>query len=267
VTGGSRRVAGIVGRVGYAARAAVYCIIAAIALDAARRFDPNEPRGVIGGLHKLADQPGGRLMLGLLAIGLAAQVAWRAVQTFTNIEQPHGHAPRWTTRFGWSCIGVFYASLFARAVGFLFHHDGDRGAHKRHFVLRVLAHASGRAVIYGVGIGLMVFAVVELYKAWRVTFLDDFDRRALPRRRRLTLIIVGRVGLVGRGFVFGAAGLMLVRSAWRARADTIGTGDVLRHLVAGPLGSAIVAAIALGLFAYAALMIFEAAWRRNVRQV
>jgi hypothetical protein len=58
-----------------------------------------------------------------------------------------------------------------------------------------------------------------------------------------------------------------VRSAWRARADTIGTGDVLRHLVAGPFGSEIVAAIALGLFAYAALMIFEAAWRRNVRQV
>ena len=218
-------------------------------------------------MHKLADEPGGRLMLGLLAIGLAAQVAWRAVQAFTNIERPHGHAPRWTTRFGWSCIGVFYASLFVRAIGFVFHHDGDHGAHKRHLLRRVLAHAPGRVVIYGVGIGLMVYAVVELYKAWRATFLDDFDRRALTRRRRLTLTIVGRVGLVGRSFVFAAAGFMLVRSAWHARADTIGTGDVLRHLVAGPFGPAIVAAIALGLFAYAALMIFEAAWRRNVRQV
>lgn len=267
MTGDSRRLAGIVGRVGYAARAAVYCLVAALALDAARRYDPREPRGVIGGLHKLAAEPGGRLLLGVLAIGLAAQVAWRAVQVFSDIEQPHGHAPRWTTRFGWSCIGVFYASLFVRAVGFLFHHEGDGGAQKRSLLRRVLAHAAGRAVIYGVGIGLVVFAGVELYKAWRATFLDDFDRDALTPGRRLTLSITGRVGLVGRGFVFGAAGVMLVRSAWRARADTVGTGDVLRHLVAGPHGPVLVGAIALGLFAYAALMIFEAAWRRNVRQV
>lgn len=267
MTGDSRRLAAIIGRLGYAARAAVYCLVAAIALDAARRFDPHEPRGVIGGLHKLAAQPGGRLLLVLLAIGLAAQVAWRAVQAFSNIERPHGRAPRWTTRFGWSCIGVFYASLFVRAVGFVFHHNGDGGAHKRSLLRAVLAHAPGRIVVYGVGVGLMVFAVVELYKAWRATFLDDFDRRALTPRRRLLLTIVGRVGLVGRGFVFGAAGVMLVRSAWRARADTIGTGDVLRHLVAGRFGQPLVAAIALALFAYAALMIFEAAWRKNVRQV
>jgi hypothetical protein len=265
VTEDARRWTARIGRAGYAARAAVYCLIAAIALDAVRRFDPAEPRGIVGALHKLADRTGGRLLLGLLAIGLLAQVVWRGMQVATDIERPHGHAPRWTTRFGWGCIGVFYATLFVRAVGFLFRQHGDGGGHKRSLVKRVLAHSSGRALIFGIGAGLLVFAVVELVKAWRATFLDDFDRRTLGPARRRALTVVGRVGLVGRGFVFGAGGVLLLRSAWRARADTIGTGDVLRHLVAGPFGQPLVGAIALGLFAYAALMICEAAWRRNVR--
>jgi len=251
--------------VGYTARAAVYCLIGAIALDAARRYDPHEPRGIIGALHKLADRPGGRVLLALLAAGLLAQVVWRGVQALTDIERPHGHPPRWWTRFGWSCIGIFYASLFVRAVEFVFHRHGDGGVHKRSLVKRALEHTSGRAVVFGIGIGLLVFFVVELWRAWRAPFIADLDDRALTGARRRVVSVIGRIGLIGRGLIFGAGGVLLVRSAFSERADTIGTGDVLRHLVAGPFGPPLVAAIAVGLFAYAVLMIFEAAWRRNVR--
>ncbi len=114
--------------------------------------------------------------------------------------------------------------------------------------------------------GLLIFAAVQGVKAWRASFMQDFDARALTAARRRALAVIGRIGLAGRGLMFGAAGVLLLRSAWRARADTIGAGDVLRHLMAGPYGQPLVAAIAVGLFAYAALMIGEAAWRRNVRQ-
>jgi len=267
VTEDSRRWASRIGRAGYAARAAVYCLVATIALDAARRYDPHEPRGVIGSLHKLAEQPGGRLLLAMLALGLAAQVVWRGMQALTDIERAPGGKPRWWTRVGWSFIGIFYGSLFIRAVGFVFRHRSAGAGYKRSLLGRLLAYAPGRALVFGIGAGLVVFAVVELVKAWRATFLADFDRDALGPARRGLVVWLGRVGLVGRALVFGAGGVLLARSAWRARADTIGTGDVLRHLVAGPFGQPLVAAIAVGLFAYAALMIFEAAWRRNVRRL
>jgi len=265
VTQGSRRWAARIGRAGYAARAAVYGLVATIALDAARRYDPREPRGVIGALRKLAERPGGRLLLAMLAAGLAAQVVWRGVQATTDIERTPGHAPRWWTRLGWSFIGLFYASLFVRAVGFVFHRPSAGGALKRSLVTRALDYAPGRALVFGIGAGLVVFAVVELWKAWRVTFMADFDERALGPRRRRFVCWLGRAGLVGRAFVFAAGGVMLARSAWRARMEVLGTGGVLRELVAVPFGQTLVAAIAVGLFAYAALMIFEAAWRRNVR--
>jgi uncharacterized protein DUF1206 len=261
------RWAGFVGRTAYAARAAVYCLVAAIALDAARRFDPKEPRGVVGALHKLADRPGGRLLLGLLVVGLAAQVAWRGLQAFTDVERPHGRPPRWTTRIGWTFIGAFYAGILWNALRFLVRaHSTGGGAHKRSLVARGLTFAEGRAVAYGVAAGLVIFAGYELWKVWRAPFMDDFDPRKLDRWRTRVLRFLGRVGLFGRGLMFGAAGVLLARSAWHSRPEMIGTGDVLRHLMAGPLGQPLVAVIAIGLFAYAALMVGEAAWRRSVRE-
>ena len=265
MTQDARRWAGRIGRAGYAARAAVYCIVAAIALDAARRLDPNEPRGIIGALHELVARPGGRVLLVLLCVGLMAQAVWRAVQALTDIERPHGHLPRWWDRFGWSCIGVFYMSLFARAVALFFHRQEAGAGERRSLVARLFEHAAGRALIFGIGVGLVVFCLVELWRAWRAPFLDELDERVLTRARRRAASIIGRVGLLGRGLAFGAAGVLLARSAVRAQANTVDIGDVLRQLVAGRFGGPLVAGIAVGFFAYAALMIFQAAWRRNVR--
>jgi hypothetical protein len=264
VTHASQRWAGRIGRAGYGARAAVYCLVAALALDAARRFDPREPRGVVGALRNLADRPGGRVLLGLLVLGLVAQVVWRGVQALTDIERPHGHAPRWWTRLGWAIVGLFYATLCWRAIGFLLRLHAVT-LHKRSLVARALTYPLGRFVAIGIGVGLIVFAVVELWHAWRGSFLDDFDRRALSGVRRRVVAVVGRIGVGGRALVFAAAGVLLMRSAWRARADTVGTGDVLRQLMAGPFGPVVVALIAVGMFAYAVLLVGEAAWGRNVR--
>ena len=257
---------GWIGRAGYAACAAVYALVAAIALNAAWRFDPKEPRGAIGALHKVAERPGGRLLLALLAIGFGAMAVWRGVQATTNIERPHGRPARWWMRFGFAAVGLSYALLFARSVAFIFRLRHGAG-HKRSIVAAALRHPSGRALVFAIGAGLIVFAVVELWKMWRARFLDDFDRNALATRRRLTAVTwIGRIALVGRAFVFGAGGFLLARSALRARADVIGTGDVLRHLFAAPFGQPLVAIAAIGLFAYAAFMLLEAAWRRSVRE-
>jgi hypothetical protein len=139
------------------------------------------------------------------------------------------------------------------------------GTDKRSLVARGLASVEGRVIAYGVAAGLLVYTGYELWKVWRAPFLSDFDPQKLDRLRTRALRLLGRIGLFGRSVMYGAAGVLLARSTWRARADTIGTGDVLRHLMASRFGRPLVAVIALGLFAYAALMVGEAVWRRNVR--
>ena len=157
-----------------------------------------------------------------------------------------------------------YGVLFVRAVDLVANPHAGPGD-KRSLVTRALRYQSGRLLAYGIAVGLVIFAIVELVRGWRGSFLDDFDERALGRRQRRAMAVIGRIGVIGRALVFAAGGLLLARSAFSARADTIGVGDVLRHLLAGPFGQPLVAALALGLFAYAALMVGEAAWRRNVQ--
>jgi hypothetical protein len=60
------------GRAGYAARAVVFLIIGGFLLVAAWQSDPGEARGLGGALLALQEQPFGRILFGLVALGLAA---------------------------------------------------------------------------------------------------------------------------------------------------------------------------------------------------
>jgi hypothetical protein len=58
------------GRIGYAARGVVYALIGWFALQAAATLDAFRAQGIAGALHKLAQQPYGLLLLGLVSFGL-----------------------------------------------------------------------------------------------------------------------------------------------------------------------------------------------------
>jgi hypothetical protein len=61
-----------VGVVGHAARGAVFALIGLFLVRAAVQYDPRETIGLDGALRKLAEQPYGGLLLGLVAAGLLA---------------------------------------------------------------------------------------------------------------------------------------------------------------------------------------------------
>ncbi len=60
------------GKLGLIARGIVFLVSGGFLIQAARRFDPSEARGLSGALAALAAQPHGTLLLALVAIGLIA---------------------------------------------------------------------------------------------------------------------------------------------------------------------------------------------------
>lgn len=60
------------GRFGIAARAVVFAMIGVFLLRAAREYDPNEAGGIAQSLSQLSAGPYGRLVLGVVALGLVA---------------------------------------------------------------------------------------------------------------------------------------------------------------------------------------------------
>jgi hypothetical protein len=65
-----RKWADITGRIGYAARAVVYGVLAWFIFQAASSANPQQAQGIDGALAKLAQGPNGQLVLALVAAGL-----------------------------------------------------------------------------------------------------------------------------------------------------------------------------------------------------
>jgi Domain of Unknown Function (DUF1206) len=68
------------GRIGYAARGVVLCIVGAFVVQAALRFDATEVRGLDGALRTLARQSFGPWILGVVAAGLVAYGLYMLVE-------------------------------------------------------------------------------------------------------------------------------------------------------------------------------------------
>jgi hypothetical protein len=75
------------GRLGYAARGAVFCLIGVFLVQAALQADPQEARGLGGALETLARQSFGPYLLGAVAAGLVAYGAFMFVMArYRRIE-------------------------------------------------------------------------------------------------------------------------------------------------------------------------------------
>ncbi|HYP52217.1 MAG TPA: DUF1206 domain-containing protein [Pyrinomonadaceae bacterium] len=68
------------GRVGYAARGVVFCVVGVLLVQAARHYDANEVVGLDGALQALTERAFGPVILGAVAVGLVAYGVYMFVE-------------------------------------------------------------------------------------------------------------------------------------------------------------------------------------------
>lgn len=85
-----RKVAILLGRLGFAAYGTVFAVIGTYLLVSAWFRDPNEARGMAGALRTVGASPYGPYLLGALALGLVAQGGYMLVEARYRCMKPPG---------------------------------------------------------------------------------------------------------------------------------------------------------------------------------
>jgi hypothetical protein len=252
-----------VGRAGYATHGFLYLIIGTMAALTAfgRGGGTTDSKGALGELYH---QPFGQALLLLAAIGLFGYAAFSAYQA---LIAPERHARGWAgvaKRIGRGFVALFHVSLGVYALRLM--QGGQReptDAHQGTAQLLSWSPPLGQVLVGVVGVAIVGFALQQLVCAWRSKLDEQLDLGALPSGTRRLAVRASRVGIAARAIVFLVAGGFLLTAAVTAAPNRAKSfGESLAALRETPFGEPLLAAVALGLMAFAAYEFIEARYRR-----
>jgi Flp pilus assembly pilin Flp len=252
---------GRLARFGYSAKGAVYIVIGVLAAMAAlgvggRLTDSR------GALQTIFTQPFGKVLLGLVAVGLVGYALWRFVQAGVDAEHKGAGAKGVVVRTGYFISGLIHAVLAYTAIKLLIGEASSAGG-TQGYAGRVLANEWGQWLLTGIGVIVVGVGISQLYRSYSAKFRDKLKLGEMSEKERTWATRAGRLGFVARGVVFAIIGSFVVQAALTYDETKVqGMGGALTTIAGGPFGSIVLPIIALGLIAYGLFMFVEARYRR-----
>ena len=253
-----------VARVGIVAEGSIYLLIGGLALAGA--VDPaRHLNGSNGAMSELAQAPSGRVLLTVLALGLAAYMLWQLILT---VLDPDCHEGRWRIqRIAVRIHHLWSAALHALLVGLAawqllgFGHGDDGGQTQKQLTAMALALPGGRWLVGGVGAGIVIYALVQWVLACRPQTGTQKDLG--HTRLRVLILLLWVLGYVARGALFGFIGALLLHAAWQGDPEqAAGIAGALASMRAQPYGPWLLGAVAIGLIAFGLAQVAKARYRR-----
>lgn len=233
-------------RIGFFGRGVLYVLIAYLVLQTGRTED------LTGALEYLG-QGRGRLLLMVIAAGLAAYGLWRLADAAFAIEHPGPDGKALRKRAAAGGIGLIYLFLSYKAARVLL--AGEAGAMSaREQADTVLDLPGGELALGFAALVLAVAGLIQLRKAAKCSFLRNLDSRAqAPLVKWL-----GRIGYAARGIIFLTIAWMIGKAALDGSSNEAGGMEQALDALSGT----VLYAVALGLLLFGAFSIVEALFRR-----
>lgn len=241
----------ILGRIGYMAKGIIYSVVGILATQAAFTSG-GKTTGSKGAIRDIASQPFGRVMLGIICLGLIGYVTWRFVQCFLDPEGKGDDAKAIAKRVGYGISGVAYASLAFLAGSIALGNGGSQGSgdSKADWTAFVLGMPFGQWIVGLVGLIVIAVGLYNLKKAITARFMEKYDVSMTETARKVALV-AGRGGLAARCVTFVIIGTFLGVAAYQADPDeTKGLSGALQTLAEQPYGPWLLGTVAIGVIAY-----------------
>ncbi len=253
------KVLGWLARAGLLARGAVYLIIGVLALELALGIG-GKAANQQDALKAIAEQSFGRVLLILLAIGLAGYALWRLARAAVG----HGAEQRDSglDRLAALASGVAYGILCVTAVQIVAGSTSSSGTPKE-ATGGVLGWSGGTVLVTIAGVALIGVAVYQAYKGLGRKFLEDAKTGEMSPSVRKAYTALGVFGLVARAVIFALIGYGLIKAAIDYDPqEAIGLDGALRELADSSYGPVLLGVVAAGLAGFALYSMADARYRK-----
>jgi hypothetical protein len=249
---------GWLGRAGLVARGVVYAVVGILALKLALG-DGGQAASQQGALEAIARQPFGKVLLVVLAAGLAGYAIWR----LTRAAVGHGRedSDSGFDRIAALASGLGYAALCATAIAILAGAGGS-GSPKQ-ATGGVLDWPAGPVIVAIAGGAFIGVGLYQVYKGLAGKFLESSKTHAMSEAVETPFTALGVAGHVARGVVFGLIGWFLIRAAIDYDPHkAVGLDGALRRLEHASYGPLLLGVVAAGFIMFALYSIADARYRK-----
>lgn len=244
-------------RVGLTARGIVYILMGFLAFR------------VVGGTHAEVDQksaldqillqPGGRLLVGLMAIGFACYALWRFFESASGVtDEKRGMQSRVIS----FVRGLIYSFLAVIAIAVINGSNQHQSTQQRGYAIDVMSRPGGRLALGVFGLIIVIVGLVALNDGIKYKFMRYFQGENLSHVERKWIRGLGRIGITARGFVFAITGVLLIIAAWSHNASkATGLDGAIKVLRNQPNGGFLLGVVAVGLVIFGIYGLAEARYR------
>jgi hypothetical protein len=252
-------------RFGYAAKGVVYALVGVLAFQAAFNWG-GKVSGSEGAFRTIANQPFGKVLLFIVALGLVGYVVWRLVQAIYDPE--HGDEG-WSgvgRRLSYAVSGLIYGSLAFAAFRIVFTagaSSGSGGSSSSEQTATLLSQPFGQWLVGLVGAASAGYGFYCIYRAIKVKFRKKLKTHEMGPTEQTWVVRIGRFGLTAKGIVSLIVGYFFVQAARTSDPSQAKTTEgALQVIQQQPFGAWLMGIIALGLLAYGIHMMVQARYRR-----
>ena len=249
-------------RFGMAAKGVVYCLVGALAFMAAFEINGNteEGAGKQGVFQFILEQPFGRILLGIVALGLICYTIWRFIQAFMDSEQKGTNTKGIGKRIAYAFSGLIYGGLAFYAAQLVLGNGGSGSGKDSRETLagKLLEQPFGQWLVGIVAVATMGMGLYQIYRGVSGKYMKNVQTASIKPDIKNTLMKAGKVGYIARGIVWGLIGFLFLKAAMSSNAQEAGGSNNAFQLVEQSYGSILLGAIALGLLCYGIFMFVRA---------
>ena len=248
-------------RAGLAARGVVYGVIAVLALKLALG-DGGKTTDQQGALKEIAQQPFGKVLLVLVAVGLFGYALWRLVRAAIG-HGAEGDRDDTKERLAGAFSGLAYGLLGVTAVQILIGSGGGSGNGQDKATGGVLDWPGGQILVIIAGLVLIGVAIDQAIKGIKKKFLEKSHTERMSEKVEKTFTAMGVFGHLARAVIFTLMGYFLIKAAIDYDPDkAVGIDGALAKLGDSSFGPFVLGAVAVGLLGFGLYSFMDARYRR-----